>query len=155
MRKTKIRKICYAFCAIIGLAIIVVGIKFCFDPPHISSKSPGFPSIAEFGADYYTYQYNASRYAAINAAYCYEILKNLIEALYSCFGVFFIAAGSISTLLSVMKYRLASVEDKESLEKSVIQQSKFPKNMDLASAGENSCESEPEQKENEEITHEQ
>ena len=76
---------------ILGLAIVIAGVIFAAAPAdsyHTSS-----PKSAEFGADFYTYQYDATRIAADNAAVTANNIRELGHAIALYTGFSFIFAG--------------------------------------------------------------
>lgn len=81
---------------ILGAAIVITGIIFAVSPAEsYSTKTPG---TAEFGGDFYTYEYEATRMAASNAATTANNIRELghAHALYA--GLFFVFAGLLVTL---------------------------------------------------------
>lgn len=81
---------------ILGLAVIVVGLVFMFTPAH--SYSTNSTDYATFGADYYTYQYSATRTVASNAAVTANNLRELGEKLAVYAGTFFMILGALISL---------------------------------------------------------
>lgn len=89
---------------IVGIAIIVLGIVLACTPAETYSTTVG--EKVTFGADYYTYQYEASRNAAGNAAAAANNLRELGEKLALYAGLFFVVAGVLVTLNYLKKFFL-------------------------------------------------
>ena len=81
---------------IVGLALALAGIVFLATPAETYSTHS--PDMASFGADFYTYQYDATRDAALNAAVTANNLRELGGKLAVYSGVFFMAAGALTII---------------------------------------------------------
>ncbi len=79
---------------LLGVVILIVGITFYATPPD--SFSTSYASSAAFGADFYTYQYDATRIAADNAAVTANNIRELGKTMAHYAGFFFIAAGLLT-----------------------------------------------------------
>ncbi len=80
----------------IGIVMIIVGIVFaCAPAESYSTKSADY---ASFGADFYTYQYEATRYAVTNTAVTANNLREIGGRLAAYFGTGFIFAGALVIL---------------------------------------------------------
>lgn len=77
----------------VGIFTIVVGIGFLSSPPDSYYTSTA--DSATFGADYYTYQYDATRIAASNSAATAKNIREVGIALSRYAGFFFIIAGML------------------------------------------------------------
>lgn len=77
----------------VGIFAIVVGIVFLLTPPDSYYTSSA--DVASFGADYYTYQYDATRIVASNAAVAANNIRELGVALSNYSGFFFIITGML------------------------------------------------------------
>lgn len=91
------KKVINIICALVGVAAIIAGVLFIAMPPT-DFGSTNRANGASFGADYYTYQYTATQYAANNTASTAKNLEEMahVNALYV--GVGFILAGLLITL---------------------------------------------------------
>ena len=98
------KKILNFFGIILGIAAIVFGVMFITDPPY--SYSTTTSDYASFGADYYTYQYQATRDAVRNTGATANTLGNIGEELALYAGMAFILAG-----LFIMIYFMKSMID--------------------------------------------
>lgn len=89
---------------IAGIAIIILGIVLACTPAdsYVTSTSKD----VKFGADYYTYQYEASRNAAGNAAVAANNLREVGEKLALYAGLLFIVIGLLTTIKYAKKYFL-------------------------------------------------
>ena len=84
---------------VLGIALIVAGVIFMLTPD--GSLRTSYPAReVEFGADFYTYQYAATRDAAENTAHIASNTFSIVYALSTYFGVAFIAWG----LLTIIHY---------------------------------------------------
>lgn len=81
---------------VIGLLVIVIGITFIFTPAD--SYSTNSADDMAFGADFYTYQYEATQIATENTAVTANNIRELSNkvALYS--GTLFILLGTLVVL---------------------------------------------------------
>ena len=79
---------------LVGLAIFICGIVFAANPPE--SYSTGSTDYASFGGDFYTYEYDATRVAARNAAATANNIRELGEFLAHGLGAALIAAGALT-----------------------------------------------------------
>lgn len=80
----------------LGLLVIIVGLIFMFTPAeHYYTSSTDY---AAFGADFYTYQYDATRAAASNAAVTANNLRELGHKLATYAGTFFMIMGALISL---------------------------------------------------------
>lgn len=78
---------------ILGLSVLVVGLAFLTTPPDAySTRSADY---AVFGADYYTYQYEATQIVAENVATTANNLREIGTAFARYTGVFFIMSGAL------------------------------------------------------------
>ena len=75
----------------LGVFIIIIGIVFMFSSPK--SASTDYPQVCEFGADFYTEQYAATRDVAYNTAAVARNIHALSGRISVCFGLMFIMAG--------------------------------------------------------------
>ena len=93
---------------LLGIIVVVVGIIFMATPA--AEYGTNTPEYASFGADYYTYQYDATRDAAINVGVVAENLRAMSAklALYAGFG--FVVLGLLLCLHYGRKFALAAVE---------------------------------------------
>lgn len=87
---------------ILGVLLIITGIVFATNPPD--SLSTDTAEYASFGADFYTYQYKATRYAASNAAATAYNVRELGKAEAKYVGFLFIAAGALTVVSYGKKY---------------------------------------------------
>ena len=87
---------------ILGVLLIITGIVFATNPPD--SHSTDTAEYASFGADFYTYQYKATRNAASNAAATAYNVRELGEAEAKYVGFLFIAAGALTVVSYGKKY---------------------------------------------------
>lgn len=77
---------------VLGLVIVITGIIFACAPAD--SYSTSYPTKdVEFGADFYTYQYEATRFAAKNTATTANNIRELGHALALYAGFSFIFGG--------------------------------------------------------------
>lgn len=83
---------------ILGFAVVVMGIVLIFTPAHSFSASSA--DYASFGADFYSYQYDATRIAAGNAAVTANNIRELGGKLALYAGLAFVITG----LLIVLHY---------------------------------------------------
>ena len=90
---------------LLGIIVVVVGVVFMATPA--AEYGTNTPEYASFGADYYTYQYDATRDAAINIAVVAENLRAMSAklALYAGFG--FVVAGLLLCMHYGQKLALA------------------------------------------------
>lgn len=79
---------------LVGLAILICGIVFAANPPE--SYSTDSADYASFGGDFYTYEYDATRVAARNAAATANNIRELGEFLAHGLGAALIAAGALT-----------------------------------------------------------
>ena len=94
---------------VLGLVVIIMGIVFMFTPAD--SYSTRSADDVSFGADYYTYQYEATRYAVSNTAITANNIRELGGkiALYAGFG--FIVCGALIMLSYGKKLALCMVPE--------------------------------------------
>ena len=78
---------------ILGIAILIVGLVFLNSPPEAYHTESA--EYAAFGADYYTYQYDATKTVAENAAVTANNLREIGTAQARYAGVFFMMAGAL------------------------------------------------------------
>lgn len=83
---------------VVGIVVLAGGIAFFLTPPDAYYTDS--VDKASFGADFYTYQYDATRIIADNAAVTANNIRELGAALSRYAGFFFIAMG----LLIVVHY---------------------------------------------------
>lgn len=86
----------------LGIAILVTGLILIFALPV--STSWDYADYASFGADFYTYQYKATKVVASNTAQISRGLENLSEAIATAFGVLLIAVGALTSLNYAKKF---------------------------------------------------
>ena len=87
------------FGILLGISAIIAGICFLVNPaPGYSTKSPDEIS---FGADFYTYQYDVTRQAAINSAVTANNLRELSQILALYVGISYIFAGLLLILHNI------------------------------------------------------
>ena len=79
-----------------GIASIAAGVSFAVSPS--GSRSTKDPRHAVFGADFYTYQYEATEYAAYNAGATAKTVGDMSEKLALYAGAAFILAGVLTVL---------------------------------------------------------
>ena len=79
---------------LVGLAILICGIVFAANPPE--SYSTDSTDYATFGGDFYTYEYDATRIAARNAAVTANNIRELGKFLAHGLGAVLIAAGALT-----------------------------------------------------------
>ena len=93
--------------AAIGLIAVLMGIIIIFCPAD--SYTTFRPDDVSFGADYYTYEYEATRYAALNAGITANNLRELGQSIAFYAGAAFVIAG----LLILVNYlgKLLCVEE--------------------------------------------
>lgn len=89
---------------IAGIAIIILGIVIVLTPADSYTTSTSID--VKFGADYYTYQYEASRNAAGNAAAAANNLREVAQKLALYTGLLFVVMGLLTTLKYAKKYFL-------------------------------------------------
>ena len=99
---------------VLGIALIVAGVIFMLTPD--GSLRTSYPAReVEFGADFYTYQYEATKIAASNVASVVNGLGTLAGKLALYSGFFFIVFGCMITLhygkLVVMAMEEKTVEE--------------------------------------------
>ena len=82
----------------VGLIVILIGFVFMATPAD--SYTTESTDYASFGADYYTYEYDATRAAAVTANTLRELSSKL--ALYS--GMFFVVLGVLIVLPNAKRY---------------------------------------------------
>lgn len=82
----------------VGLIVILIGLVFMATPAD--SYTTESTDYASFDADYYTYEYDATRAAAVTANTLRELSSKL--ALYS--GMFFVVLGVLIVLPHVKRY---------------------------------------------------
>lgn len=86
---------------VLGIALIVTGVVFMLTTDGNPQSSSTYPTKdVEFGADFYTYQYAATRDAAENTSHIVSNSFSLVLALGTYFGAAFVAWG----LLTVIHY---------------------------------------------------
>ena len=88
--------------AILGIVILIAGIVFMASPPD--SYSTKTTDYASFGADFYTYEYDATRAAASNAAVTAHNLREMGEAQSNQFGFLFMIIGALTVVHYGKKY---------------------------------------------------
>jgi len=97
--------------AVLGIIIIVVGIVFMASPPR--SFTTESADYASFGADFYTYQYDATRAAAHNAAVTANNLREMGTAQAKYFGFLFVVIGALTSLDYGKKYFTENITERE------------------------------------------
>ena len=80
----------------VGIMIFIAGIIFLLTPPD--SYYTNSVDKSSFGADYYTYQYEATRIVASNAAVAANNIRELGVALSRYAGFFFMAMGMLTII---------------------------------------------------------
>ena len=78
---------------ILGLVMLIVGLVFLNSPPEAYHTESA--EYAAFGADYYTYQYDATKTVAENVAATANNLREIGTAQARYAGVFFMMAGAL------------------------------------------------------------
>ena len=78
----------------VGVIVLIVGIVFLLTPPD--SYYTDRADEASFGADFYTYEYEATRIAASNAAVTANNIRELGDALSKYAGFFFMTTGMLT-----------------------------------------------------------
>ena len=79
---------------LVGVAILMCGMVFATTPPE--SYSTDSADYATFGGDFYTYEYDATRVAAHNAAVTASNIRELGRFLAHGFGAVLIATGALT-----------------------------------------------------------
>lgn len=87
---------------ILGVVILLVGVVFCVTPPD--SYNTTSTDYATFGADYYTYQYDATRAVASNAAVTANNLREIGRAQARYVGVLLMVIGALIVVCYGKKY---------------------------------------------------
>lgn len=87
---------------ILGVVILLVGVVFCVTPPD--SYNTTSTDYATFGADYYTYQYDATRAVASNAAVTANNLREIGHAQARYVGVLLMVIGALTVVCYGKKY---------------------------------------------------
>ena len=87
-----------------GIAVIILGIVLASLP--LTTFSTVSSEDVSFGGDFYTYQYKATRNAAINAAVTANNLREIGRMLSLYMGLAFVVAGVIITLVYLKKFFL-------------------------------------------------
>lgn len=87
---------------ILGVVVFLVGVVICVTPPD--SYSTSSTDYATFGADFYTYQYEATRAVASNAAVTANNLREMGHAQAHYAGVLFMVIGLLTTISYGKKY---------------------------------------------------
>lgn len=109
---------------VLGLVIVITGIIFACTPAD--SYSTSYPAKeVEFGADFYTYQYEATRFAAKNTAITANNIRELGHALALYAGFFFIFSGLLVVVYFGKKFFCAecdAIPVKDSSVSSVIEE---------------------------------
>ena len=82
--------------AILGVIVLLVGIIFMCTPPETYSTRSA--ESVTFGADYYTYQYEATKYAVSNTAITANNIRELGKAISGYAGFGFVVAGLLITM---------------------------------------------------------
>lgn len=97
--KVRIEKNIWSWVGVcVGVIILTVGIVFCSSAPE-SYNTKSVEDVS-FGADFYTYEYAATRIAASNAAIAANNIRELGMFFAKYAGFFFIAMG----LLVILHY---------------------------------------------------
>ena len=86
----------------VGLIVILIGFVFMATPAD--SYTTESTDYASFGADYYTYEYDATRAAASNAAVTANNLRELSSKLALYSGMFFVVLGVLIVLPNAKSY---------------------------------------------------
>lgn len=86
----------------VGLIVILIGFVFMATPAD--SYTTESTDYASFGADYYTYEYDATRAAASNAAVTANNLRELSSKLALYSGMFFVVLGVLIVLPNAKRY---------------------------------------------------
>lgn len=87
---------------VLGVIILLVGVVFCVTPPD--SYYTTSTDYATFGADYYTYQYDATRAVASNAAVTANNLREIGHAQARYIGVLLMVIGALTVVSYGKKY---------------------------------------------------
>lgn len=82
--------------AAVGVIVFIMGIIFAFTPAN--SYSTDTADSATFGADFYTYQYKATKIAAQNTAVTANNIREVGEKLALYAGMAFAVAGCLITI---------------------------------------------------------
>lgn len=88
--------------AILGIVILLAGFIVMCAPAE--SYSTSLTDYATFGADFYTYQYKATRAVASNAAVAANNLRELSGAQAAYFGLLLMAIGALTVVHYGKKY---------------------------------------------------
>lgn len=87
---------------LVGSAILICGIIFAANPPETYSTDG--TDYATFGGDFYTYEYDATRVAARNAAVTANNIRELGSFLAHGLGAALIAAGALTIVCYGKKF---------------------------------------------------
>ena len=108
------KKACFLGIAVAALLIIFGIIALC-TAGHQFSYSGSTASNTSFGADFYTYSYRATRYAANNVSKLGELTEEALETIAKQQGqlkaAVLLASGALCLVISLLS--LASVEDNQ------------------------------------------
>lgn len=94
---------------ILGISMIIMGIVFLAAPADY--KTGDHAEYASFGADFYTYQYKASRIVADNVADAAYNVQCLSRAIATYVGLAFICAGVFLTIFQLDKLSRKQITD--------------------------------------------
>lgn len=92
---------------LLGVVTIIAGVVFLLYEPEFYET--GTPSYSSFGADFYTYQYRATRTAAANISSAVATLRGIESILLKLGGLSFMVAGA----LIVIRFGKRCFSDKE------------------------------------------
>lgn len=108
-RMFQTEKVWYGMGCILSVLVIIAGIVFALTPP----ESYRTKSISDhiFGADFYTYEYEATQIAGTNSAVAANNLRELGIAQAHYVGVAFVAMGLFALLHFARKLFVVSVKD--------------------------------------------
>ena len=98
---------------VLGIIVLLVGIFFISNPP--TAYYTMSPETATFGSDFYTYQYDATRDAAMNTATTANNIRELGGMLAIYNGCEFIVGGLLIILHFARNYFLENVSSSTSL----------------------------------------
>ena len=98
----------YLLGVLLGILVIVAGIIFMATPAKAYGGST--PEYASFGADYYTYQYDATRDVASNVRVVTEAVNELSASVSLYAGAAFVVAGLLILLSNGKKLAMLKAE---------------------------------------------
>ena len=97
---------------VISIIIFIFGCNIQSNPPR--SYSPDYSDSVTFGADFYTYQYGATKDAVTNTAVTANNIRELGEAVSEYVGIAFVFTGILCALHFVKSFVFCLCESKPS-----------------------------------------